>query len=84
MGAFPEGEDVKIINLLRRACLYFVIRSLEIRLHDQTRTLRENLPTDNFMSILIERENTKRELAKARSEYSALLPIGKRKVWGVA
>lgn len=75
---------MKIINLLRRACLYFSIRSLEIRLHDQTETLRKNLPTDIFMSILIEREKTKRELAKARSEYSALLPIGKCKTWGVA
>ena len=75
---------MKIINLLRRVCLYFVIRSLEIRLHDQSLVLRSSLSADHFITVLIERENTKRELAKARSEYSALLPIGKCKTWGVA
>lgn len=75
---------MKLINLIRRACLRFVIRSLEIHLDDQTKMLRTELTARGFAEVLTAKRITQDELAKARKEYNALLKPGQRRTWKTA
>lgn len=72
---------LKVINLIQRACLMFNIRALETELHDNE-TLRKQVGSESeFLGLYIRREEIRRELTKARGDYNALLPAGKRVVW---
>lgn len=75
---------MKFINLIRRACLRFVIWSLEIHLADQNQALRTAVSSKEFSAILTAKTDTQDELARVRKEYSALLPVGIIKKWGIA
>lgn len=72
---------MKLINLIRRACLLFVIWSLEIHLADQKRAIRSAISPEEFKKVFAAKVRTEDELAAARNEYSALLPVGTIKVW---
>ena len=61
-----------------------VIRDLERQLHDQRTLLRTTESTDEFQRIYLASNETRIELAAARSAYSALLPVGQRKTWTAA
>ena len=75
---------MKLINLIRRACLWFVIRSLEIHLADQCAMLRTELTAEGFAKVLTAKCHTQDELAKVRKGYSALMKPGQRKTWRTA
>lgn len=68
----------------RRLFWLYQIRSLEITIHGQTSTL--DYITDRMLEarIIAARHMAKRELAKARAEYNALLPVGQRRTWRMA
>lgn len=69
---------------LKRLFWLYQIRSLEITIHGQTTTL--DYITDRMLEarIIAARHHTRCELAKARAEYNALLPVGKRRIWKMA
>ena len=71
-------------NLLKRLWMSFLIRSEEIHLDDLLRTIREVNSSRAYVFIAMEIDVSRQELAKMRSEYNALLPIGQRKTWKVA
>ena len=73
-----------LLNAIRRACLWFLIRELERELHDRQNALSLPAPCDDYTTKFIAIEQTRIELTKARSEYNALLPIGQRKTWRTA
>ena len=63
---------------------WFQVRSLEITVHGQTEALE--MVGDRLLSarIQVARAETRRELARARAEYSARLPVGRRVTWRMA
>lgn len=69
---------------IRRLFWLYQIRSLEITIHGQTSTL--DYIADRILEarIIAARHHTRRELAKARAEYNALLPVGQRRIWKMA
>lgn len=73
----------RLIILLRRAWSMFLMRCLEVELHDRTQALRtvshENLPT-----LCRSRRRTQRELLAARQRYIATLPPGTCPTWRTA
>lgn len=75
---------MKLINLLRRAWLYFAIRSVEITIAGQNECLA--CVGDKVLQarIIIARSEARRELARLRGLYNATLPPGRRVVWGMA
>ena len=73
-----------ILNAIRRACLWFLIRELERELHDRREMMRLPMCVTDYTTLFISTEQTSGELARARSEYNALLPVGKRKTWASA
>lgn len=73
-----------ILNAIRRACLWLLIRDLERELHDRQNSIHLPAPIYEYTTKFIEIEKTRSELVKARSEYNALLPAGSRKTWKVA
>ena len=72
-----------LFNALKRAYLLFMIRSLERELHDQ-RTAAMTAHKDHIARIIIAESETREELAKYRSAYTALLPVGEINVWPMA
>lgn len=74
---------MKLINLFRRACLWFVIRSLQTELSDIQNAMRTSLSVEQFTAALIRQTDIKRELQKAQHEYSALLPVGVVRTWAI-
>ena len=72
------------LTALKRIFWLYQIRSLEITIHGQTTTL--DYITDRMLEsrIIAARHMAKRELAKARAEYNALLPVGQRRTWRMA
>ena len=74
---------ITIINAIKRAYLLFMIRSLERELHDQ-RTAAMAAHKDHIARIIIAESETREELAKFRSAYTALLPVGEINVWPMA
>ena len=80
-----EDQQVKtIIRIIQRMCLGFVIWSIEQHIEDLQRVMRETNSLDHYRLAMIEREQVKRDLAKVRKEYGALLPIGTRRTWKTA
>ena len=73
-----------IIRIIQRMCLGFVIWSIEQHIEDLQRVMRETNSLDHYRLAMIEREQVKRDLAKARKDYGALLPIGTRRTWKTA
>lgn len=72
-----------LFNALKRAYLLFMIRSLERELHDQ-RSVAMTAPDSQVARIIIAESETREELAKFRSAYTALLPVGEINVWPMA
>ena len=72
-----------LFNALKRAYLLFMIRSLERELHDQ-REAAMAAHKDHIARIIIAESETREELAKFRSAYSSLLPVGEINVWPMA
>lgn len=72
-----------LINAIKRAYLMFMIRSLERELHDQ-RTAAMAAHKDHIARIILAESETREELAKFRSAYTALLPVGEINVWPMA
>lgn len=72
------------LTALKRIFWLYQIRSLEITIHGQTTTL--DYITDRMLEarIISARHMAKRELAAARAEYNALLPVGQRRTWRMA
>jgi hypothetical protein len=72
-----------LLNTIKRAILMYQIRSLETTIHGQNICLAV---VDPLMQgqIIIARSMARKELARARSEYNATLPPGKRVIWGMA
>ena len=73
-----------ILNAIRRACLWFLIRELERELHDRREMMRLPMHIGEYTTLFISIEKTSNDLARARSEYNALLPVGQRKTWKTA
>ena len=73
-----------MLNLLKRAYLLFMIRSLERELHDQREATQYVESISDLKRIMIAESETRDELAKFRSAYTALLPIGEVNVWPMA
>ena len=71
-------------NLLKRWWLSFLIRSEEIHLEDLQRVSREIKDARTYINLTMAIYDARNELAKLRSEYNALLPVGQRKTWKVA
>lgn len=71
----------KVINLIQRACLLFNIRALETELHDNETLRKQSGSEAEFLGLYIRREEIRRELTKARGDYNALLPVGRRVIW---
>ena len=72
------------LNAIRRAYLWFLIRELERELHDRREMMRLPMCVTEYTTLFISVEQTSNELARARSEYNALLPVGQRKTWKTA
>ena len=72
-----------LFNALKRAYLLFMIRSLERELHDQ-REAAMTAHKDHIGRIIVAESETREELAKFRSAYTALLPIGEVNIWPMA
>ena len=73
-----------LLNLIKRAGWLYQIRSLEILIDGQAECL--SLVNDPMLHhrIVMARSDARRNLAKARAEYNALLPIGQRRTWKMA
>ena len=72
------------LTAIRRAYLWFLIRELERELHDRREMMRLPMCIGEYTTLFISVEQTSNELARARSEYNALLPVGQRKTWKTA
>jgi hypothetical protein len=68
----------------RRLFWLYQVRSLELTIDGQTTTLE--YITDRMLEtrIIAARHITRRELAAARANYNALLPVGQRRTWRMA
>ena len=71
------------LNAIRRACLWFLIRELERELHDRREMMRLPMCIGEYTTLFISIEKTRSDLARARSEYNALLPVGQRRTYKV-
>ena len=74
----------RLFNLLQRAAMKFMIRSLERELHDQMHALGHVRSVRDFKRISLAAQDTRQHLAHYRAEYTALLPVGTRKTWANA
>ena len=72
-----------LFNAIKRAYLLFMIRSLERELHDQ-REAAMFAAEDQIARIILAESETREELAKFRSAYTSLLPVGERITWDAA
>lgn len=74
----------RFLNLLQRALALYAIRCHEIELHDQTEALHYIADVATFRAICTAREQTQRELLKARRHYISLLKPGHCPTWRTA
>lgn len=72
-----------VLLALRRAPVLFNIRALEIQLQSQNTAIQQTTDTDLLLEMIDARRETRDELAMARRQYSALLPVGVVKVWAI-
>lgn len=75
---------MRLIKAIRRACLLFIVWSIEQHIRDLQQVMRETNNIHHYQLAMREVEIAKRELATARKEYSALLPVGVRRTWKTA
>ena len=73
----------RLLMLSRRAWALFVMRSLEIELHDRTNAMAW-VPYSEIADLCRSRRQTQRELLAARQNYIALLEPGDCPTWRVA
>lgn len=66
---------------LLRAVRWFQIRAIETQIDGMTEAIEAVADPLLRQRIGTARAVARRELARVRSEYSALLPVGKRVVW---
>ena len=72
-----------MIRAIRRAIALFRIRSLEIQAQAQSDAIASVSDGDLYQDISAARRITSKELASARANYTALLPVGQRKTWSI-
>ena len=72
------------MKTIKRAWLKFQIRSLEIQVDGMADALDAVRDPLTRQRITAARSVARRELARVRAEYSALLPVGHRVTWGAA
>lgn len=78
-------EQVKnVVSAIRMSLAKWKVRSLETTLHGQNECLACVRDQQTRKCIEAARELTRRDLAEARAEYMALLPVGQRMVWEAA
>lgn len=75
---------VRLITFAQRLLALYVMRCLEIELHDQTEALHRVADVATFRAICTAREITQRELLKARRHYLGLLKPGHCPTWRTA
>lgn len=74
----------RIFKFIRRAIAFWLMRELEIQLHDQKlclAMLKDGLARESLKLAIC---RTAGELVEARANYLVLLPIGERMTWGQA
>ena len=71
------------LNLINRTFAVFVMRSLEIELHDRTQALRYVRAAD-LAALCRSRRRIQRDLLAARQRYIATLPPGNCPTWRTA
>lgn len=71
-------------NAARRLALRFQMRSLEAHIAGCDECLECVEDRITRLRIIFARAEARRELARVRSEYNALLPVGRRMTWGSA
>lgn len=74
----------RLIIAICRAIAWNRMRILEVELHDLNEALHYIGGPEAHLQIDLARIRTQRELAKARADYIALLPPGKRLTFLVA
>lgn len=70
--------------LARRALALYRVRALEITLQGQIDARLDVRSAIERAALEESIKQLRRDLAKARANYSGLLPIGKRTVWSMA
>ncbi len=73
-----------LVKFFKRCAAWCVMRSLEIQLHGQDQAMRDCLDAQTREHIAVSRTYTRKELAKARADYIALLPPGQRRTFKTA
>lgn len=73
----------RLIILARRAWALFVMRSLEIELHDRTNAMAW-VPYSEIADLCRSRRRIQGELLRARQRYIATLPPGTCPTWRTA
>lgn len=74
----------RLLTFAHRILALYVVRCLEIELHDQTEALQRVTDVPAFQSICAARQHTQRELLKARRHYLGLLKPGHCPTWRTA
>jgi hypothetical protein len=73
----------RLLTLARRTWSLFLVRRLEIELHDRTQALRY-VGSEQLAGLCKSRRQTQRELLAARQRYTATLPPGVCPTWRTA
>lgn len=71
----------RILLACRRGMAAFRVRSLEIRIDDLHEARFAVRDTDTQLAIAAAIRCARSDLARARGDYNALYPPGKRKTW---
>lgn len=72
------------LTALRRAAAYWRMRSLEINLQGALDALPFVRDRDTRDAMTLSISRLRKELVRARAEYQACLPPGRRVTWSVA
>jgi hypothetical protein len=73
----------RMLILVRRTWALFVMRCLEVELHDRTQALR-TVSADRLPELCRSRRQAQRELLAARQRYIAFLEPGDCPTWRIA
>ncbi len=71
-------------TLLKRLWLSFLIACEEIHLADLHKAYQNVNDVRTFVNVSLAIDETRKQLAKLRSDYNATLPVGQRKTWRTA
>lgn len=74
----------RLTIIARRALAAFRVRRIEISLQDKLDLIPDVHDTATRAAMHESIKQLRRDLAKARSQYSELLPVGKRAIWKLA